>query len=166
MGVYAPSPNVVVDLGLGYISKRTASDLIQVCTQEILSTIKTRIHEAAFYSVISDETMDASHTSQLSLSLHYVYENSIEEDCVGFMNLHETNYKDINEHEPNITGEIVGKSVLKLMEDVGLIVDNCVGIICAGCSVSISKMRRVVSGIQKVTKRSCLCGIKNHGLNH
>ena len=81
------------------------------------------------------------------------------------MDLYETNYKGITEHEPSIIDETLGKPLLKLMEDIGLIVDNCVCISCAGCSVNISKMRGAVSGIQKVAKRSNLCGCKTDALN-
>ena len=74
--------------------------------------------------MVFDKTTDATHTSQLSFPLYYVYDSSIVEDFVGFMDLPETSYKGISEHEPNITGEILGKSVLKLMEEIGLIVDS------------------------------------------
>ena len=150
---------------MGYISKTTANDFIQCCAEEISSTIKARVHEAEFYSVIFDETTDASYTSQLNLSLHYVYDSTNVEEFIGFMDLNETNYKGITKHEPTITGEILGKSVLKLMEDMGLIFDNYVGISCAGCSVSISEMQGAVSVIQKVAKRSSFCGCKNHAFN-
>jgi len=76
------------------------------------------MHESDFYTVIFDETTDASHTSKLSLSLNYGYDSSIEEVCVGFLDLHETNYKCVTGHEPNNTGDILGKSLLKLLKDI------------------------------------------------
>lgn len=150
-----------------YISKTTANALINCCGDEILEVIKQRVSEAKYYAIMFDETTDASHTSQLSLSLRYVYDQAIREDFVGFIDLHNTNYSDAEdaEVEPVITGEVLGQSVLKFMQDLGLNMNNCVGICCDGCSVNMSDMRGAVTEIQKVATNSTLCGCKNHALN-
>jgi len=74
-----------------YISKTSANELIQCCGKEVLDIILKRIKLAKFYCVIFDETTDVSHTSQLSLSIRYIYENIVREDFVGFVDLHKSN---------------------------------------------------------------------------
>lgn len=147
-----------------YISKTTANCLIKCCSDEILEVITQRVSEAKYYSIIFDESTDASHTSQLSLSLRYLYNNAIREDFVGFVDLHGTNYSD-QEVEPVITGEVLGQSVLKFMQQLGLNMNNCVGIGCDGCTVNMSDMRGAVTEIKKIAINSTLCGCSNHALN-
>ncbi|XP_050500974.1 52 kDa repressor of the inhibitor of the protein kinase-like [Diabrotica virgifera virgifera] len=151
-----------------YISKTTANDLINCCGEEILDEIKQRVSKVKFYSILFDETTDASHTSQLSLSLRYVYKDVIREDFVGFIDLHKANYSHVDvdpEVEPVITGEILGQTVVNFMIFLGLNTNNCVGISCDGCSVNMSEMRGAVTEIQKVATNSIMCGCKNHALN-
>lgn len=131
-----------------------------------MDVIKQTVSEAKLYSIMFDETTDASDTSQLTLSVRYVYENTIREDFVGFVDLHEANYSEADpEVEPVITGEVLGQSVLNYMTYLGLQLSDCVGISCDGCSINMSDMRGAASEIQKVATNSILCGCKNHALN-
>jgi len=128
-----------------YISKTSTNELIQCCGNEILEIILQRIKLAKFYCVIFDETTDISHISQLSLSIRYIFENTIREDFVGFVNLHKSVYSqndeefsdteidpcektnNINEVEPIITGKILDASVIKKLKCLGLYLLFCVG---------------------------------------
>lgn len=47
--------------------------------------ILKRIKLTKFYCVIFDETTNVSHTSQLSLSTRYIFENIVRDDFEGFV---------------------------------------------------------------------------------
>uniref|UniRef100_A0A8C5QC55 52 kDa repressor of the inhibitor of the protein kinase n=1 Tax=Leptobrachium leishanense TaxID=445787 RepID=A0A8C5QC55_9ANUR len=72
-----------------YISKSIQNDLISCCGTEISNVIVARIKEARYFSVIFDETTDISHTEQLSLNFRYVYNGSIREDFVKFVDAYD-----------------------------------------------------------------------------
>ena len=132
----------------------------------LLEVITQRVAVAKYYNIIFDETTDVSHTSQLSLSLRNVYDNSVREDFVGFLDTHKANYSSKEAKcEPIITGVILGQIVLKFMKDLGRNMANSVGIGCDSCSLNILDMRGAVSEIQNQAIYSCLCVCKNHALN-
>lgn len=157
-------------------SKTTANELIKYCGEEIIKEIIRRVQKAKFYSILFDETTDVSNTSQLSISLRYLYEDNSEdesekksivrEDFVGFIDLHKDNYSDENPScEPIINGEILGQSVVKAIDNLGLNLENCVGIGCDGCSVNISNVCGAAEKIKERAVNSILCICKNHCLN-
>lgn len=155
-----------------YISKTTCNSLINCCGEEILNVILNRVNTAVYYSVIFDETTDISHCSQLSISLRYIYNNLIREDFVGFTNLHSDNYGHITDSaeervktEPKIGGQILGQTVIRQLEVLGLNLDHCVGIGCDGCSVNISEIKGAAAEIQKYAKNAVLSSCFNHALN-
>jgi hypothetical protein len=90
-----------------------------------------------------DETTDISHTSQMSLVLRYVLDGNIREDFVGFIDPHDYNYKPsdsaIGPTEPTLTGEVLGKTVINLLQSMNLNLAYCVGIGTDGCSVMASQ---------------------------
>ena len=69
-----------------YVSKTKQNQLIECCGEEIRSIILKRIEEAKYYCASFDETTDISHSSQLTLCVSYVYQNSRHEDFLGFIN--------------------------------------------------------------------------------
>lgn len=162
-----------------YIGKNTANQLINCCEQEIISKIVGNVYEAEFYSIIFDETTDISHHSQLSLTVRFVYQNEIKECFLGFVDLHKSYYttkaststsSDDNDNaetnfEPKITGEILGKSVLKHMKLLGLNLEKCVGIGCDNCSVNLSKVKGAAQEIKKEAKNARICPCFSHSLN-
>lgn len=154
-----------------YISKNIANELIECCGQEILFKIVSKIHEAEFYSIIFDETTDISRNSQLSLSARYVYNNRVEEQFLGFFDLHKLNYESAGTSdsdtviEPKITGTILGQSVVKQMKSLGLHLDKCIGIGCDSCSVNMSEVKGAAQEIQKEAKNARICPCFNHSLN-
>lgn len=155
-----------------YISKTTTNEIIKYCGDEIIDEIRKRVDVAKYYSVLFDETTDISHTSQLSISLRYLHNEAgtgatVREDFVGFLDLHEKNYSTTNSTfcEPVISGEILGQTVVKFMEEHGLNLENCVGIGSDGCSVNVSDVRGAAAEIKKKAVNSTLCICKNHSLN-
>ncbi|KAL4142922.1 hypothetical protein QTP88_005311 [Uroleucon formosanum] len=73
-----------------------------------------------FYSIMFDETTDMSHTSQLCLVIRYVYNNSIHEDFITFIDPHKENFDALNT-EPKLSDEVLGRTVLKIMKKHGLV---------------------------------------------
>jgi len=164
-----------------YISKTSTNELINHCGNEVLSILLNRIHKAKYYCVLFDETTDVSHISQLSISIRYIYENTVREDFIGFVDLHKDNYSadaldfdidnesnilDLQQSEPTITGEILGSTVVKKLKSVGLDLKSCVEIGCDGCSVNMSTICGAAITIQKSAKNSLICPCLNHSLNN
>ncbi|XP_026818934.1 52 kDa repressor of the inhibitor of the protein kinase-like [Rhopalosiphum maidis] len=164
-----------------YISKTSTNELINHCGNEVLFILLNRIHKAKYYCVLFDETTDVSHISQLSISIRYIYENTVREDFIGFVDLHKDNYSadaldfdtdnesntlDLQQSEPTITGEILGSTVVKKLKSVGLDLKLCVGIGCDGCSVNMSTICGAAITIQKSAKNALICPCLNHSLNN
>ncbi|XP_026819497.1 52 kDa repressor of the inhibitor of the protein kinase-like [Rhopalosiphum maidis] len=164
-----------------YISKTSTNELINHCGNEVLSILLNRIHKAKYYCVLFDETTDVSHISQLSISIRYIYENTVREDFIGFVDLYKDNYSadaldldidnesntlDLQQSEPTITGEILGSTVVKKLKSVGLDLKLCVGIGCDGCSVNMSTICGAAITIQKSAKNALICPCLNHSLNN
>jgi hypothetical protein len=153
-----------------YIGNTSQNQLITCCGEEITETILNQVRNAKYYSVIFDETTDISHVEQLSLNLRYVHNNKIREDFVKFIDAYE-NIKSISpdqdvHSEQRLSGEALGKIVVKLLHDLSLDLNNCVGIGTDSCSVMSSEAAGAVSEIQKVAKHACRCPCLNHALNN
>lgn len=107
--------------------------------------------------------------SQLSLHLRYSHNNLIREDFVQFIDA----YKNIVDIKPDqtadteqwLTGEALGKIVVKLLQDLSLDLNNCVGIGSDSGSVMSSEAVGAVTEVQKVLKSACRCPFLNHVLN-
>lgn len=68
------------------ISKTTQSEIIE--SKEVLNDIILRITKInSFYSILFDETLDVSKRSQISLVLRYIYNNTVREDFVMFVDV-------------------------------------------------------------------------------
>lgn len=97
-----------------YVSKTTQNELIECCKLEIQHKIISRVKKSGPYSVIFDETTDASGIEQLSLSLRYVHEGKVREDFVTFVDAYErvSQQNDVKARavqEVRLTGEALGK---------------------------------------------------------
>lgn len=90
-----------------------------------------------------DETTDISHISQLSLVLRYFNKDSVREDFIFFVNVHQVNFEN-NDAEPKITVTLLGKTVVKIMNQNGLNLDYCIGICTDTYSVMASEQNKLV----------------------
>lgn len=160
-----------------YISKTTQNEIIECCSKVILNHILSRIKNGSgFYSIIFDETLDVSKRSQISLVLRYIYNDKIREDFVMFVDafdeasalLEETEDNEESEEkkEISITGEVLGKIIIKQINSIGLDLEKCVGVGTDGCSVMVSELRGAVSEIIKVAPNARRCPCYNHSLNN
>ena len=149
-----------------YISPETQNQLIGCCGEVIREKILARIIKSKFYSVLFDETTDLSHKSQMTVLIRFIDGLELREDFLEFNDLHETNYAtELATVEPSLTGQVIGKSVGKLLESFKLDLLNCVGIGTDGCSVMSSVMKGAVAEIQKVCTNAVWSPCYNHGFN-
>jgi hypothetical protein len=144
-----------------YISKTSQNEILSVIGDIIIENILKKISFSTFYSIMFDETTDMSHTSQLCLVIRYVYNNSIQEDFITFIDPHKENFDALNT-EPKLSGEVLGKTILKIMKKLGLVLKNCVGISTDGCSVMSSKICGAIRTIQNKIPRAILCPCFNY----
>ncbi|KAG8187403.1 hypothetical protein JTE90_016947 [Oedothorax gibbosus] len=156
-----------------YISKTTQSEIIEVCKEEIFDILKTKINSSTYYSVIFDETTDASHTSQMSLIIRYLDESILREDFLEFINCHKENYdKENNNKEPVMSGEVLAKTVINTLSKHGFNLENCVGIGTDGCNLyrgsvnAVGTIKEVVaffnaSAKRKIVLKSCNTSLIN-----
>ncbi|XP_050541762.1 zinc finger MYM-type protein 1-like isoform X2 [Daktulosphaira vitifoliae] len=164
-----------------YISKTIQNEIIECCAKEILNQILSRItKDSGFYSIIFDETLDVSKRSQISLVLRYIYNNSVREDFVMFVDAFDEALALLEEPEENkeigdndrekkeisITGKVLGKIIIKQLNSFGLDLNNLVGIGTDGCSVMLSELCGAVSEIIKVAPNAHRCPCYNHSLNN
>lgn len=56
-----------------------------------------------------DETTDISHISQLSLVLRYFNKDSVREDFISYVDVHQVNFEK-NDIERKITGTLLGNA--------------------------------------------------------
>lgn len=76
-----------------------------------MENILKKISISIFCSIMFDETTDMDNTSQLCLFIRYIYNNSIQEDFITFIDPHRYNFDNINT-ESKLSGEVIGKTVL------------------------------------------------------
>jgi len=149
-----------------YISKTTQNELIFIMGNLILKKVLDRVKQSKCYSVIFDETTDLSKISQLVTVIRYVYENEVFEDFIGFLDCHQDNYSNTGrEVEPKITGELISKSVINILDKFGLPLDKCVGIATDGCSVMLSEKCGAVNMLRVKMKNAIKCSCYSHALN-
>lgn len=72
-----------------YIGKNTQNELINVCVEEVLETLIKNVHQSRWFSIIFDETTDAAHKEQMSISVRYVHKKTIREDFLLFVDCYE-----------------------------------------------------------------------------
>lgn len=92
-------------------------------------------------------------------------EDCNDDDDDDMDNNDDENHRESGIVEPKLTGELLGKIVIKIMTKVGLNLDNCIGISTDGCSVMVSTLKGAVQYIQKFTKHGVYCPCNNHALN-
>ncbi|KAG5866765.1 hypothetical protein JTB14_031274 [Gonioctena quinquepunctata] len=144
-----------------YISETTQNRFIHFCSEEIISTMITKIKSAKFHSIMFDRTTDISHVSQMSLQ-----GSEVKEDFVGSIDCHTKKYElDPDTMEPVLTGKIMGEIVVSQVKKLNLPFMDCVGICTDGCSVMTSKQNGAVQEAQKMLISAVRCPCLSHALN-
>lgn len=106
-----------------YTSPSIQNELLEIMSQIILSEICVEIRQSVWYSIMVDESKDMSGNEQLSVVVRYLYDNSIHEEFLGFIRLHELN------------AEYLKNSICTLLLACGIEATNCVGQTYDGASV-------------------------------
>jgi len=119
----------------------------------------------------------------MSLILRYVHKSIIKENFIAFIDCHKYAFSsninndnkvdevvDINSTilEPKLTGKILGKIVVSILEELNLNCLNCVGIATDGCSVktsTASTLRSAVLCVQSYAPHAIYSPCSNHSLN-
>ena len=156
-----------------YISKTTQNALIASIGKTITEIIENKINKSQFFSVMFDETTDAAHVEQMSVSVRYVDtdanrpNSSIREDFIEFVDLlaHMKESGLTENSELRLTGEAIGKTVIAMMKKHNLDTDKCVGIGTDGCSVMTSEARGAAAEVAKTALHAVHCICANHSLN-
>ncbi|KAG8189774.1 hypothetical protein JTE90_017690 [Oedothorax gibbosus] len=137
-----------------YISKTTQNEIIEVCKEEIFDILKTKINSSTYYSVIFDETTDASHTSQKSLIITYLDESILREDFLEFINCHKENYdKENNNKEPVMSGEVLAKTVINTLSKHGELTESGVPDLDNIDKVSLKRRLRYQQNLRDVLRK-------------
>jgi len=104
-----------------YLSPTIQNEMIEVIGQSILGAVVIKVKEAGMFSVLMDETTDASHQEQLSVMARFVDTTAtvetqvITERLLGVVCATQT------------TGEALTQSLLDIIGRAGLNVENIVG---------------------------------------
>ena len=158
-----------------YTSGSIQNELLECIGKEIQHGILEKVGSCGPYSIMFDETTDASHTSIMSFVVRYIdtsgEKSIVREDFLDFMDTYRTLGNDDSrggtspDQEICLTGENLGYLVLAKMKMFSLDLRSCVGIATDGCSVMISNSRGAVNAIKReaINAERCLC--YNHALN-
>lgn len=99
-----------------YLSSTVCEELITVMGESVSSKIVEQVKLSKYYSLIIDSSPDITHTDQLSFILRYMNEKcSAEERFLCFI------------ANPGHTGENLAYAVFKMLEKIGLDINNCRG---------------------------------------
>ena len=115
-----------------YTSPGIQNEILDIMAQTILGDICGEISQSVWYSIMVDESKDMSGNEQLSVVVRYLYDNSIHEEFLGFIRLHELN------------AEYLKNSICTLLMSCGIEMKNCVGQTYDGASV----MSGNIAGVQ------------------
>lgn len=122
-----------------YTSPEIQNELITIIGEEMSDQILARIKSGKFFSVIADETTDASRIEQLNVCLRYMHESNIHEDFIKFVSV------------SDLTGKGLAKTILQELESFGLDTKYLVGQGYDGASA----MSGQFNGVQAEIKRNC-----------
>lgn len=67
--------------------------------------------------------------------------------------------------EPKLTGNILGSSIINIISELGMNINNYIGIATDGCAVMISTVKGAVKKIQETAKNALYSPRNNHALN-
>uniref|UniRef100_A0A2S2PUC6 Repressor of the inhibitor of the protein kinase n=1 Tax=Schizaphis graminum TaxID=13262 RepID=A0A2S2PUC6_SCHGA len=151
-----------------YIGKNTQNELINACGEEVLQNLIEKVHQSRWFSIIFDETTDAAHREQMSISLRYVHNKTIREDFISFVDCYESiRSEDIEGEERRLSGKVLGHIVIDFCKKYTFELEKkCVGIGTDNCAVMSSEINGAVQEIRKVASYAKRCPCMNHSLNN
>lgn len=105
---------------------------------------------AQYYAVIADEVTDSVNKEELSIVLRYVWENTVKEVFLNFIEVE------------RITGKVLGNSILNWLKLHGLSPSN----MCGQCYDGASNMTRARSGCREVLNHQASLAFYFHCAAH
>ena len=133
-----------------YISKTTQNELIKAAGDVVRQKILDRIAAARFFTILADETTDASRCEMMSFCVRYVSDNSIREDFLDFIPVYD------------LTGEGLAKEILSYMTRHSLFANYLIGQGYDGASAMSGKF----NGVQATIRRQYECAVYVHCASH
>ena len=114
------------------------NELLEASRQELIDTIKKEVISAGKYAIMADEVKDISKKELLGVSLRYLYDNSVKERAIGFIELE------------NLSAVEIAKQLSAMLVPFDLLKHDCVGQSYDGASV----MSGVDGGVQAIIRKS------------
>lgn len=135
------------------ISKTTQEQIIRLCGKYITDVIVEEVKEAVYFSILADETTDASTKEQMALVLRYVKDSAVAERFAGFVEVRDT------------TGAALAEKIWKCVEDLGLDPMLIRGQGYDGASNMSGHIRGVAARIQSLNPLALYTHCCSHVLN-
>lgn len=136
-----------------YASHEYQNDLISLMGEKIKKIIISEVKGAKFFSLLVDETKDASKKEQLAIILRYFYEGCIKERAIGVY------------HMKDLTAESLSKFIIGLLTSYGIDFAFCVGQCYDGASVMSGWANGVQARIKEVAPNAYYIHCYAHRLN-
>ena len=140
-----------------YISKTIQNELISICGDILAESIIKDIKCVKYFSVLADETTDASHKEQLCICFRYVVEKDhkhlIREEFVQF------------ENATDLTGAGLSSQILSIIRKFGLNPDYLVGQGYDGAAAMSGRLNGVQALIKEEARHAVYVHCSSHTLN-
>ena len=142
-----------------YLSPTIQNQMIEIVGQSVLEAVVVKVKEAGMFSVLMDETTDASHQEQLSVMVRFVDKTAtvdtqvIKERLLGVVCATQT------------TGEALTELLLDIIGRAGLNVENVVGQGYDGGSNMSGVHKGVQARIRELNPRALFTQCYAHCLN-
>lgn len=137
-----------------YTSPQIQNELIEIMALTLLRGVASNIRESEFFTIMADETTDASNREQLVICLRWIDSNLIpHEDFIGLYQIGKTNAQTIT--------TVIKDSLIRL----NLCINNCRGQCFDGCSTMAGHKTGVATSIKKDEPRALFTHCYGHSLN-
>ena len=133
-----------------YLSWRVQNQIISLMDDAIQKQILSDISQCKYFSILADETTDASQTEQLSLSFRFIKDTKVHEEFLCFVPVSST------------TGKGLASTILAQLSQLGLNLERMRGQGYDGASNMSGKYR----GVQAKVKELYPLVMYTHCCNH
>ena len=140
-----------------YLSPKIQNELIAINGDMIRKSIVDECNSSLFWSIMADETTDASTKEQVSVCIRYIIRNSLhkQELCEEFRSV------------PIANAESITSAIVGLANDVGLNLAKLVGKGFDGAAIMSGHVSGVSSRLQQLYPNAkYFTHCRNHALNH
>ena len=130
------------------------NEILQIIALKVLRGIASDMAESGYYSIMADETTDASNIEQLVICMRWVdKETTVHEDYIGLMPIAQTNANTI----VSCINDVLLRMNLRIQDARGQFYD--------GCSTMTGTKNGVASQIKKLNEKCLLTHCYCHSLN-